>query len=77
MSRRRQQRKNATEQFYKSIQMLAANARSDDGESGPYEDYSLFLYRQTAPDFVNRVKELEQKLLNPVRFECEICSLIL
>ncbi|XP_052124565.1 F-actin-monooxygenase Mical [Frankliniella occidentalis] len=55
------------QQFYKSIQMLQANApRSDDDES-PFEDYSLFMYRMTAPDFQDRVKDLEQKLLYPDR----------
>lgn len=38
--------------------------------STPFEDYSLFLYRQNAPEFLGRVKELEQKLLYPVRERC-------
>lgn len=64
MLRRQYQRKRATQQFYKSMQMLQANAKRDKDE--PFEDYSIFLYRQTAPDFKDRVKDLEQKILYPV-----------
>lgn len=32
-----------------------------------FEDYSLFIYRQHAPEFNDRVKDLERKLLYPVR----------
>lgn len=62
--RRVAQRKRATEQFYKSMRMLQANAKREKDE--PFEDYSIFLYRQTAPDFKDRVKDLEQKILYPV-----------
>ncbi|KAL0125067.1 hypothetical protein PUN28_004309 [Cardiocondyla obscurior] len=55
----------ATQQFYKSMQMLQANAKREKDE--PFEDYSIFLYRQTAPDFKDRVKDLEQKILYPDR----------
>ncbi|KAG7211474.1 hypothetical protein KM043_010752 [Ampulex compressa] len=55
----------ATQQFYKSMQMLQANAKREKDE--PFEDYSIFLYRQTAPDFKDRVKYLEQKILYPDR----------
>lgn len=48
--------------------MLHANAKFSDGT--PFEDYSLFLYRQTAPKFEDRVKEMENKILYPVRSEC-------
>ncbi|XP_044587418.1 F-actin-monooxygenase Mical isoform X3 [Cotesia glomerata] len=65
MRRRQFLRKMATQQFYKSLQMLQANAKRDKEE--PFEDYSIFLYRQTAPDFKDRVKELEQKILYPDR----------
>lgn len=65
MSRRKQQRKMQTEQFIKSMQMLQANERL--GEGIPFEDYSIYLYRQTAANFEDRVKELENKLLYPVR----------
>ncbi|XP_032457373.1 F-actin-monooxygenase Mical isoform X4 [Nasonia vitripennis] len=65
MLRRQYQRKRATQQFYKSMQMLQANAKRDKDE--PFEDYSIFLYRQTAPDFKDRVKDLEQKILYPDR----------
>lgn len=44
--------------------MLQANAKREKDE--PFEDYSIFLYRQTAPDFKDRVKDLEQKILYPV-----------
>jgi len=44
--------------------MLQANAKHEKDE--PFEDYSIFLYRQTAPDFKARVKDLEQKILYPV-----------
>ncbi|XP_018580267.1 F-actin-monooxygenase Mical isoform X2 [Anoplophora glabripennis] len=56
-NRRRQQRKLQTEQFVKSMQMLQANSR----DSEPFEDYSIFLYRQTAPKFEDRVKDLEKQ----------------
>ncbi|XP_024947537.1 F-actin-monooxygenase Mical isoform X3 [Cephus cinctus] len=65
MRKRQYLRKMATQQFYKSMQMLAANAKRDKDE--PFEDYSIFLYRQTAPDFKDRVKDLEQKILYPDR----------
>ncbi|XP_067012830.2 uncharacterized protein Mical isoform X2 [Anabrus simplex] len=61
--RRQYLRKLQTQQFYKSMQMLSSNAKPDD--SGPFEDYSLFVYRQTAPDFKDRVKELERKIFYP------------
>lgn len=64
MKRRQYLRKMATQQFYKSMQMLQANAKHE--KDGPFEDYSIFLYRQTAPDFKDRVKDLEQKILYPV-----------
>lgn len=41
--------------------------REHDDTATPFEDYSIFLYRQNAADFTDRVKELEQKLLFPVR----------
>lgn len=65
MMRRRYMRHLATQQFKKSMQMLQGNAKSE-SDSSPFEDYSLFVYRQTAPDFQDRVKELEMKLLYPV-----------
>lgn len=49
-------------QLEKSMTMLSTNAKSDE----PFEDYSLFVYRMTAPDFKDRVKHLENKLLYPV-----------
>lgn len=65
-NKRRQHRKYQTEQFIKSMQMLQANAKPD--ASGPFEDYSIFLYRQTAPNFEDRVKDLEKKFIYvPVR----------
>ncbi|XP_076546406.1 molecule interacting with CasL isoform X2 [Osmia lignaria lignaria] len=65
MRRRQYLRYMATQQFYKSMQMLQANAKREKDE--PFEDYSIFLYRQTAPDFKDRVKYLEQKILYPDR----------
>ncbi|CAL1685229.1 unnamed protein product [Lasius platythorax] len=65
MKKRQYLRKMATQQFYKSMQMLQANAKHE--KDGPFEDYSIFLYRQTAPDFKDRVKDLEQKILYPDR----------
>lgn len=49
--------------------MLQANTylRENDASSIPFDDYSLFMYRQSAPEFNDRVKELERKLLYPVR----------
>lgn len=39
----------------------------DNDDNSPFEDYSIYMYRQQAPEFKYRVKELEQKLLHPVR----------
>lgn len=67
-NRRRQQRRSQTENFLKSLHMLQANNYLRDSEdSAAFEDYSIFMYRQNAPEFDSRVKELEQKLLYPVR----------
>ncbi len=69
-NRRRQQRKLQTENFFKSLHMLqAANYLRESGEdnSEAFEDYSIYMYRQNAPEFSDRVKELEKKLLYPVR----------
>lgn len=70
-NKRRIQRQLQTQNFYKSLHMLQAATFLRDHESEststPFEDYSLFLYRQNAPEFLGRVKELEQKLLYPVR----------
>nr|CAI5820400.1 unnamed protein product [Callosobruchus analis] len=57
-NKRRQQRKFQTAQFIKSMQMLQSNAKPD---SQPFEDYAIFLYRQTAPKFEDRVKDLEKQ----------------
>ncbi|XP_072385075.1 uncharacterized protein Mical isoform X5 [Diabrotica undecimpunctata] len=57
-NKRKYQRKLQTEQFLKSMQMLQANAKAD---SQPFEDYAIFLYRQTAPKFEDRVKDLEKQ----------------
>lgn len=77
-TRRRQQRKLQTENFLKSLHMLQANnylRESEDG-SAAFEDYSIFMYRQNAPEFTDRVKELEQKLLYPVRTQCRFRSMV-
>uniref|UniRef100_A0A1B6E0J1 LIM zinc-binding domain-containing protein n=1 Tax=Clastoptera arizonana TaxID=38151 RepID=A0A1B6E0J1_9HEMI len=66
MMKRRYLRHLATQQFKKSMQMLQGNAK-DESDNSPFEDYSLFVYRQTAPDFKDRVKDLEMKLLYPDR----------
>ncbi|XP_070063580.1 F-actin-monooxygenase Mical isoform X1 [Drosophila virilis] len=85
MSRRRQQRFHQTQNFYKSLQLLQAGKllREGDGvaegvaEDGtPFEDYSIFLYRQQAPVFNDRVKELERKLLFPDRERGDIPSAV-
>jgi hypothetical protein len=68
-TRRRQQRKLQTENFLKSLHMLqAANFLRENGEDedAAFEDYSIYMYRQNAPEFSDRVKELEKKLLYPV-----------
>jgi hypothetical protein len=76
-TRRRQQRKLQTENFLKSLHMLQANNYLRDSEdSAAFEDYSIFMYRQNAPEFTDRVKELEQKLLYPVRIKCRFRSMV-
>ncbi|XP_030375843.1 F-actin-monooxygenase Mical isoform X1 [Scaptodrosophila lebanonensis] len=77
MSKRRQARYHQTQNFYKSLQMLQAGnlLREGAAEDGtPFEDYSIFLYRQQAPVFNDRVKELERKLLFPDRERGDIPS---
>ncbi|XP_052868235.1 F-actin-monooxygenase Mical [Anopheles cruzii] len=68
-TKRRMQRAQQTQNFYKSIHMLQANTllRESGDNSGAFEDYSLFLYRQSAPEFNDRVRELELKLRYPDR----------
>lgn len=56
-----------TEQFKKSLAMMECNQWAPEDSDREFQDYSLYVYRQTAPEFVNRVKELEMKLLYPVR----------
>lgn len=77
-SKRRQQRAQQTENFFKSLHMLQANTylrENDDMEA--FEDYSIFMYRQSAPEFNDRVKELERKLMYPVsRFVRVVCCLL-
>lgn len=52
--------------------MLQANTMLRESDTNtPFEDYSIFMYRQSAPEFGDRVKELEQKLLFPVRARVE------
>lgn len=69
MSKRRQQRAQQTQNFYKSLQLLQAGKMLCDevDENTPFEDYSIYMYRQNAPEFKSRVKDLEKKLLFPVR----------
>jgi len=55
----------AIKHLHKSMQMLETNAKRED--SAPFEDYSLYVYRQTAPAFQDRVRDLELKLFYPVR----------
>ncbi|XP_053945581.1 F-actin-monooxygenase Mical isoform X3 [Anastrepha ludens] len=75
LSKRRQQRYQQTQNFYKSLQMLQANTllRETDDPTA-FEDYSLFVYRQQAPEFNDRVKDLERKLLFPDRNRGDIPS---
>lgn len=57
--------------------MLQVNTFLRESDSStPFEDYSLYVYRQSAPMFNDRVKELEQKLLYPVS-EKELFGVIL
>lgn len=67
-TRRRQQRQIQTQNFLLSLHMLQANnyLRESGDDNAPFEDYSIFMYRQSAPEFTDRVKELEQKLRYPV-----------
>nr|XP_036224952.1 F-actin-monooxygenase Mical isoform X3 [Bactrocera oleae] len=75
VSKRRQQRYQQTQNFYKSLQMLQVNTllRETDDPTA-FEDYSLFIYRQHAPEFNDRVKDLERKLLYPDRNRGDIPS---
>lgn len=74
-NKRRLQRQLQTQNFYKSLHMLQAATflRDHEETATPFEDYSIFLYRQNAADFGDRVKELEQKLLYPVRESGLMC----
>lgn len=69
------QRAQQTQNFYKSLALLQAGKMLRDenveDENSPFEDYSIYVYRQQAPEFNDRVKDLEKKLLHPVRqFDC-------
>ncbi|XP_035900173.1 F-actin-monooxygenase Mical isoform X4 [Anopheles stephensi] len=67
-SKRREQRAQQTQNFYKSIHMLQANTLLRESDNaGAFDDYSLYLYRQSAPQFNDRVRELELKLRYPDR----------
>ncbi|XP_031626957.1 F-actin-monooxygenase Mical isoform X3 [Contarinia nasturtii] len=70
-SKRRMQRAQQTQNFYKSLQLLQAGKmlrdENDDDENNAFEDYSIYMYRQQAPEFSSRVKDLEKKLLHPDR----------
>lgn len=46
---------------------------NENDENSPFEDYSIYMYRQSAPEFKDRVKDLEQKLLFPVSETCLKC----
>lgn len=74
MSKRRQQRAQQTQNFYKSLQLLQAGKMLCDevDENTPFEDYSIYMYRQNAPEFKSRVKDLEKKLLFPVRHSVRV-----
>lgn len=76
-SRRRLHRAQQTQNFYKSLHMLQANNYLRETDSAtPFDDYSLFLYRQSAPEFNDRVKELERKLLYPVSTILNCCAVL-
>lgn len=71
------QRAQQTQNFYKSLQLLQAGKMlRDEGvdENSPFEDYSIYVYRQQAPEFESRVKDLEKKLLHPVRSSSFVCN---
>lgn len=73
LNKRRLHRAQQTENFYKSLHMLQANSLlRETGSSGPFEDYSIYMYRQSAPEFTDRVKDLERKLLYPVRRQLQV-----
>lgn len=66
------QRAQQTQNFYKSLQLLQAGKmlrEENDEDYSPFEDYSIYMYRQQAPEFKSRVKDLEKKLLHPVRHQ--------
>lgn len=50
------------------MQMLKSNTKKREKHEG-FEDYSIFLYRQTSLSFKERVKDLEQKILYPVSYD--------
>lgn len=47
------------------VRMLEEN-QNHEPDSIPFEDISMFLYRETAPEFKERVRDLEKKLLHSV-----------
>lgn len=78
-TRRRQHRQIQTQNFLKSLHMLQANnyLRESGDETAPFEDYSIYMYRQNADEFTDRVKDLEKKLLYPVRILCPMTLMCL
>jgi hypothetical protein len=67
MQRRRMMRHLSTQTFIQNMRrMQTAGNFYDDAKEEKLEDFSLKIYREHAPQFKDRVKEMEQKILYPV-----------
>jgi hypothetical protein len=68
MQRRRMMRHLSTQTFIQNMRRMQTegNFYDDDAKEEKLEDFSLIVYRQHAPRFKDRVKDMEQKILHPV-----------
>jgi len=63
------------ERFFRSMRLLQLSERREEGESEAYEDYTMHLYRQTAPEWNERCKKLEHKLFYSVSTPAQLTTL--
>ena len=69
MQRRRMMRHLSTQTFIQNMRRMQTDGNfydQDEFKEDKMEDFSLIVYRQHAPRFKDRVKDMEQKILHPV-----------
>jgi len=75
MQRRRMMRHLTSQNFIQNMRRMqtAGNFYDEDQKEEKLEDISLKIYREHAPRFKDRVKEMETKILYPVSTEIPKC----